>query len=406
MKAQATIPPGSRVFVPGSSGEPVALAKQIFASAGTTIISSCVPGINELTPQMIGPGTVVTGPFMHPKLTAAQREGGFRHLPVSYAGMLKFLREGPVFDICVVQVSLPDEAGYCSLGPAAEFLPVVLGHCRAVYAAINPLVPRPLVAPRIRLADCAAVFETDAKLVGYDPGAADDVTRRIARHVVALVGDGALLQIGLGKVPHAVMALLRGRRRLRFHTGLATDGFVDLAAAGALDGDWAHVTTIALGQTRLYDWLADGGNLHIRGAEYTHGPGVLAALDGLIAVNSALEVDLFGQCNLEIAGGRAVSGAGGATDFSRAARMSPGGISIVALPASFGAGRSRIVARLGTDSVASLARTEVDVIVTEEGAADLRGKSVFERAEAICGIASPAARGDLQAQWREISQRL
>jgi acyl-CoA hydrolase len=123
-------------------------------------------------------------------------------------------------------------------------------------------------------------------------------------------------------------------------------------------------------------------------------------------VNSALEVDLFGQCNLEIAGGRAVSGAGGATDFSRAARMSPGGISIVALPASFGAGRSRIVARLGTDSVASLARTEVDVIVTEEGAADLRGKSVFERAEAICGIASPAARGDLQAQWREISQRL
>ncbi len=397
------LPPGASVFLAGSSGEPAGLAKAVFASAGLRITTSFVPGINALTPEMIGRGTVVTGPFMHPKLAVAQRDGVFRHLPLSYAGMMKFLREGPAFDICVVQVSPPDDAGVCSLGPAAEFLPTVLRHSRAVYAVVNPLVPRPLVAPVIRLADCAAVFETDAPLVRYDPGVADEVTRRIAGHVVALIGDGALLQIGLGKVPHAVMALLRDRRGLRFHTGLLTDGFMDLAAAGALDEDWAHVTTVALGRPDFYDWLA-AGNVQIRGAEYTHAPGVLAGLEGLIAVNSALEVDLFGQCNLEIAGGRAVSGAGGATDFSRAARMSPGGISIVALPARFGAGQSRIVPRL--DSLASLARTEVDMIVTEEGAADLRGKSVHERAAAICGIASPAARDALQAAWREISRRL
>jgi acyl-CoA hydrolase len=397
------LPPGASVFLAGSSGEPAGLAKAVFASAGLRITTSFVPGINELTPEMIGPGTSVSGPFMHPKLTLAQRAGSFRHLPLSYAGMLKFLREGPAFDICVVQVSPPDDAGMCSLGPAAEFLPTVLRHSHAVYAVVNRLVPRPPVAPALRLADCAAVYESDAPLVGFDPGEPDDVAARIAAHVVALIGDGALLQIGLGKVPQAVMARLRDRRRLRFHTGLLTDGFMDLAASGALDAAWAHVTTVALGRPDFYDWLRQG-NVAIRGAEHTHGPGVLAALEGLIAVNSALEVDLFGQCNLEIAGGRAVSGAGGATDFSRAARMSPGGISIVALPARFGAGQSRIVPRL--DSVASLARTEVDVIITEEGAADLRGKSVHERAEAICGIASPPARAALQAAWRDISRRL
>jgi acyl-CoA hydrolase len=286
-------------------------------------------------------------------------------------------------------------------------MPTVLGHAKRVIAAVNPRVPFVEDAPSVLLRDCAEVLEREEPLVTYGAGEVDAVSGEVAARVASFVTDGATLQLGLGKVPSALASLIRDRVDLKIHSGMLSDGVMELAESGALDPHWAHMTTMFLGSPKLYDWIAGRTGIQLRGCEQTHGPVRLGSLERLIAVNSALSVDLFGQCNLETAGGRAMSGCGGAPDFARAARLSPDGVSIVALPASAGKNRdSRIVSSLGTGGIATLARTEADVVVTEEGVADLRGLSVMERAEALIAIAPLAARSRLSDEWREIAAKL
>jgi acyl-CoA hydrolase len=397
---------GERVFLPGSSGAPASLAAAAFAAPGVDITTSFIPGVNAI-PELKPDASRCTGLFMQPGLGEAQRAGMFRHLPLSYAAALKYFEEQPAFDTCLVQLSPPDDAGICSLGPAAEFTPAVLRRAKRVVAVMNPSVPRLAHAAVWRLADCEEILEEDTGLVTYDPGRPDDAAQAIAAHVASLIPDGATLQLGLGKVPAAIYSQLGGHRHLKLHTGLLTDGVMDLAARGALAANFAHKTTVILGTPALYAWAAGRPDIHVMGCEHIHAPLALAGIEGLIAVNSALEVDLFGQCNLEFANGRAISGAGGAPDFAHAARRSAGGISIVALPATFGDGRgSRIKPVLGQDAIVSLPRTEVDVVITEAGMADLRGKSVHERAEALIQVAAPAFQATLIEAWAAIPKRL
>ena len=398
---------GQRIFIPGAAGEPTALRDDVFGASGAEIITSFVPGINPLTMEGIGPGSHVYGLFMQPSMAQAQRQGIFRHLPFSYAAMLKHINNGPAFDWCVVQVSPPDADGRFCLGPSAEFTPAAIGRARQVAAVINPNVPALPHAPWIARERIDTLVESDAAIVTYDVGAVDDHTRQIARHVAELVVDGATLQVGLGKVPHALMQALHDRRRLKVHSGMVSDGFIGLAEAGALADDQPHRTTAILGSEALYDWVRGRSDLHVLGVEDIHAPAILANIDQLVAVNSALEVDLFGQCNLEWAKGRAVSGGGGSSDFARGARLGARGISVVALPATFAGGKgSRILAQLDSNGITTLPRTDVDVIVTEEGVADLRGLSVHERAERIITVAAPGHRSALEQQWKEIAERL
>jgi acyl-CoA hydrolase len=398
---------GERVFLPGSSGAPSRLAAEAFAAPGLDLTTSYIPGVNVIPDHGMAGGGHCTGMFMQPGMAQAQRAGSFRHLPLSYAATLKYFEAQAPFDTCLAQMTPPDAAGVCSLGPAAEFTPGIMRRAGRVIAVINPAVPRLAHAPLWRLADCALVLEDDASLVSYDPGAPDADALDIAAHAASMVPDGAVLQLGLGKVPAAIYGRLGSHRGLKFHTGLLTGGIMGLADQGALAKNFAHKTTVILGTEALYAWAAGRTDIHVMGCEYIHAPEVLAAIEGLIAVNSALEVDLFGQCNLEFANGRAISGAGGAPDFAHAARRSKGGISIVAMPARFGAGKgSRIKPVLGQDAIVSLPRTDVDVVITEIGIADLRGKSVHERAEALIEIAAPAFRPALMEAWAVIQRRL
>jgi len=398
---------GERVFLPGSSGAPNGLVAAAFAAPGLDITTSFISGVNAIPDDNWAEGVRCAGFFMQPGMGQAQRAGRFRHLPLSYSATLKYFDEQPPFDTCLVQLSPPDEAGICSLGPAAEFTPVVMRRARRVVAVINPAVPRLAHAPVWRIKDCATVLDADTGLTSYDPGSPDPAALAIAGHVASLVPDGAVLQLGLGKVPAAIYGRLGNHRGLKFHPGLLTDGIMDLAARGTLDAGFAHKTTVILGTERLYSWAAERTDIHVLGCENIHTPQILAAIDGLVAINSALEVDLFGQCNLEFASGRAISGAGGAPDFAHAARRSKGGVSIVALPATFGDGKgSRIKPVLGPDAITSLSRTDVDVVITEIGIADLRGKSVHERAETLIQVAAPAFRAALLEAWDAVQKRL
>lgn len=406
--------PGDLVYVPGGVTTPVpfleALQSDSERSRGLRILTSIAPGVaNPLDPNRLNETAVVTGLFMQPGLTEAQRVGRYRALPVSYAGFVSHLQESETIDLAVVQTSPPDTDGRCSLGPSVEFTPLVLRKARRVLGLINPDVPRFVNSVSIPFARFDYVYEAGGAPTVYRTNR-DAPTSAIAGHIASLVKNGHALQMGLGKVPTALAVALRDHRGLRLFSGLLSDGLMSLAEAGALDPDFMHTCCVAAGSEEFYSWASSFERLRIVGCEITHDARTLAGVDGFIAVNSALEVDLFGQCNLEHAERRAISGAGGAPDYARAARLSRGGCSIVALNASYVGRRrepvSRIVPRLLDPGVASLSRIDVDCIITEFGVADLRGASVRERAEAIISVATPECRDDLERTWASIATQL
>ncbi|MGE4431508.1 MAG: acetyl-CoA hydrolase/transferase family protein [Sphingobium sp.] len=393
---------GERIFMAGAAGEPTALVRDVLA-AGAHLITSFVPGVNNLPAADLADETRVTGLFAHPGMMR-DRPDAFDRLPVSYGQFLKMLRGDFRLDTAVIQMSPPDDAGRCSLGPMAEFSLLAARRARRVVAVLNAKTPSLPGAPHLTLADFDAVVEADTPLPVYGlpkngiskNGVADDeVSRAIAAHVISVLPARPTLQLGLGKIPNALTAGLSTLRDLHFHSGMLSDGIIALHDAGALASGNPHRTTALLGSPALYEWARDHPEILVCGCDAIHDPRVLHAVERLVAINSALEVDLSGQCDLEFANGRAVSGPGGAPDFARAAASCPDGCSIIALPASAG-GTSRIVTRLSSGNV-TLGRSDVDIIVTEHGGADLRGKDVAQRRRALIAIAAPEHRDSLAA---------
>ena len=403
----ALLTPGERVFLPGYTGEPAGLTDALFTPDAPPlhVTASYVPGVNVVPVDLFPPGTTYTSTFAQPALAGAQSRGVFHHLPLSYSAFTRHLQLNLQFDTCIVHVAPPDASGLCSLGPAVELSPIAAGKSKRVLAVINHRMPRLPQADALPLASFAAVTEIDAPLRQYDVGAPSPEADVIATRIADFVRDGATLQIGLGKVPDALMRRLTDRRGLKLFSGMLSDGARKLVESGSLDATFQHTCCLQLGTTEYYDWLADRPEFAVRGCDVTHAAASLAALSGLVAVNSALSVDLFGQANLEMLGGRMVSGCGGAPDFAGGAALSPDGISIIALPSTGGRdAATRILPRV--DGICTLPRTAIDVVVTEHGAADLRGLSVMARAERLIAIAAPQHRDALSDQWKGMSRQL
>lgn len=218
--------------------------------------------------------------------------------------------------------------------------------------------------------------------------------------MAGLIEAGATVQVGIGGIPDAVLRELKHRRGLRIHTGILTDGALELVRSAALapagSGRVPIVATIAMGSRSLYDLVHDNPALEMHPCTYTHGAAVVSQIRGIVSVNSALQVDLTGQVNAEYVGGVQVSGVGGQIDFIRGASLARDGKSVIALPTTASGGRvSRIVARLPEGSVVTTPRSDVHYVVTELGVANLRGKSLGERARALAAIAHPAFRDEL-----------
>lgn len=404
--------PNGLVYVPGASGAPLAFVDSLLTHGAhqkdLRILTSYVPGINTLDMASMDASGCVTGLFMHAGLRAAHLSGKYRCLPLSYAGFVRHVLDRVEPDIAVIQLSPPDKNGNCSLGPAVEFLPAILKKAHRVLGLINHQTPFIKGAVSIPYSRLNYACEVDTPLPVYRTESSP-LTEAIAHHIALLVPDGSALQIGLGKVPMALSRLLRDRRMLRLHSGMLSDGLLDLARAGALDPDFHHTTCTLVGSTELYRQMADFDQVRIQvlGCEVTHNPRTLLALDRFVSVNSALEVDHFGQCNMEHADGQAISGAGGAPDFARAARLSEGGRSIVALNATHHGGKgTRIVPCLNERAITSISRIDIDHVVTEYGTANLSGASVHERAQAIIGVAAPQFREYLERAWSGIAARL
>jgi acyl-CoA hydrolase len=333
------------------------------------------------------------------RLRGLSRRGRLQVVPCHYSALPRlFARRLLPSDVGFLQVSAPDADGMVSLGIGVDYVADALPHARTLIAEVNQRMPRTTGAPLLPLSAFAATVETDRPLREAPVREPDAVDRAIAEQVASLVQDGDTLQAGVGTLPQAVLSALSGHADLGIHAGMITDEVLDLIEAGAVTGARKEIdqglviTGAALGSSALYDKLARFP-VEFRPASYTHDPGVLARLRSLVAVNSALEVDLRGQVGAELAGGVHVGAVGGQADFSRAASLT-GARSVIALRSESPHG-SRIVPALA-GGVVTTGRPNVDAVVTEHGIALLTGCTAAERARRLIAVAAPAHRESLE----------
>ena len=305
-------------------------------------------------------------------------------------------------DVAFIQVSPADAAGYHSYGLINDYTGAAVKAARTVIAEINSRIPRTPCDAMLHDSAISHFIETDRAPVTVASSRIEATDIAIANHAAGFIGDGAILQFGIGAVPDAIARLLSDRRNLGLHSGMVGEALVDLTESGALTNATKSeyrgisITGALIGTQRLYDFADANPALKLCASSITHNEAILSALPNLISINSAIEVDLTGQVNAEAIGGNYLGGTGGQVDYVRGASRSPGGRSIIALPAKAPNGGSRIVAALSGPVTTS--RSEVDIIVTEFGAADLRGKTLAQRARALIAIAAPQFRESLEKE--------
>jgi acyl-CoA hydrolase len=387
-----------RIFIPFGPGEPLGLRSALAARpelvAGACLVGAPIPGLNQADWTGLIPGTRSEGIFVSNDWREAFEAGRFALRPMTWFQTYGWLKTTPL-DAAVFQVSPPGPDGTLSLSVASDLSPAVLGRSGLLkMAVINPNLPW-VSGPSALPDQFDLVCRDEGPVSDYDAGDLDPAFERIAARIAEATPDGASLQFGVGKAGVAALKGLRGRRGLKIHSGMVTNPLIALLDEEVVDG---VVTGLAAGTAALRSRLGDP-RLQFRDSGHTHDIRVLAAIPRLVAVNSALEIDLFGQANAEFQDGRQVSGIGGLTDFLRGARLSDGGVPILALPASARKDSiSRIVPRLSPGAV-SVPRADVAVIITEHGTADLRGLDLDARAQALIGVASPAHRDSLSGAW-------
>jgi 4-hydroxybutyrate CoA-transferase len=306
-------------------------------------------------------------------------------------------------DVALVRVSSPDRHGYVSLGPSVAYTPTAVRAARLVIAEVDEALPRTWGGSMVHVSDIDVLVDAEDPTPEYRAGTPDETSARIAAFVLDLLPRDPVLQMGIGGVPEALTIALRDADigTARF-VGMATDWMVDLFEAGVLDRravvpDPAILAADALGTRKLLDFCDDNPAVGLYPSAISHDAAGLGDLERFVSINSAVEVDLRGQVNGEMARGRQLSGVGGALDYAESAYRSPGGLRITVLPSTTRSGASRIVPALDTGAVTTVPRSLADVVVTEHGVARLRGLTVRERKEALVAIAHPDHRDELAA---------
>jgi acyl-CoA hydrolase len=400
----SVLPPGGRTLIGGCSGESLFFAEAAMRAGETlgamTFTGIFVPGLNKQT-YLANPRCRVETFFLTPELKAAGDAVSF--LPLCYGDILARLRKVPI-DAALFMATPPDSQGICGFGPIVDFLADIWPKIPVRIAHINPRLPRVRGAAGIPFSELTAFIEQEQPLLQMADAGTDPTSGAIARNVARWISDGATVQAGLGKIPGAALRALRDRHDLRIHSGLVSEAVVDLEEAGALSGGVAVTGGVAVGTQRLYDAVG-GPAYRFEPVAYTHSLRILSEISNLVSINSALEVDLFGQAYAEMGPGGLMSGPGGASDFARGT-YAAGGLRIVALPASAAKGAvSRIVGPNAGAGPVSLGRMDTDVVVTEFGAADLRGLGHHDRAKALIGVAPADHRETLEKAWAALAAK-
>lgn len=329
------------------------------------------------------------------------RAGVVDVLPIRLGSVTQLIRQGRLrFDVVLVQLSEPRD-GVCSTGLIGDMLQEAIRGARLVIGEINPAVPFSHGDTQVGWSDLDVVVRSSEPLMQWPPAKQSADAQTIAGLIAERVPDGATIQLGIGAVPEAMASALHGKRDLGLHSGMMTDAVLDMIEAGVITNarkpidSAVTVTGLVFGSDRLARWADDNPALRVSRLDHTHGVRSLSAFDDFWAINSAIEIDLFGQVNAETMGGKYVGGIGGQLEFVRAAMTSERGRSVIAFPSAAAKGTvSRIVPRLA-DGVVTTPRADADLFVTEHGVADLRGVPLAERPGRLIAIAHPDHRDEL-----------
>ena len=335
------------------------------------------------------------------------KEGLIEFIPCYLRQVPLLFSEGyyPV-DVAVVQLSPPNDEGYCSYGVANDYTKPAADNARIVIGEINDQTPCTWGDNFIHVTDLDYIIETSYPLVETPSPVATEVEIAIAKHCASLINDGDTLQLGIGGLPNAVLASLKDRKDLGIHTELFTEGVIDLVNEGVITGKrkTLHpnkiIATFIMGTKRVFDFVHNNPMLELHPVDYVNNPNVIGQNDNMVSINSCIEVDLMGQVNSESIGLNQYSGPGGQVDYVQGVRLSKGGKSIITIPSTAASGKiSRIVPFLSHGAAVTTSRNDVDYIVTEYGIAHLRGKTLRERAEMLIGLAHPNFREELMNEF-------
>ncbi len=405
--AVARLRPGMKALLPPGCGEPVALVAEICRQAPRLADLTLLGGIHLGAYPWARPEHAALRYatwHMSPRLEEARRRGRVEFVPIRYFDLTRELVAGGAWapDCVLVHCAPPDARGYLSLGVAVGVTLPAARRAPLVIAQVNASMPRTLGNAFLHRSQVDAWVEVDEPLPTYAPPPVGDVERAIGRRVAALVPDGATVQVGVGAIPQAVLEALAGHRDLALHS-LLVDSAVALVESGVVTNALKRIhrgrmdIAEAMGTRRLFDFVHENPMVNMDSSAFVHDPATVAGLDRFVAINSALEVDLTGQVTAESLGPRQVAGIGGQFDFVLGASRSAGGRAIIALPSTGRDGAvSRIVPRLGGGAAVTSPRFLADWVVTEHGAAELRGKGERGRAEALLAVADPRFQGELE----------
>ncbi|WP_222427519.1 acetyl-CoA hydrolase/transferase family protein [Desulfobotulus alkaliphilus] len=405
---------GNRVVLGHAAGEPCLLVDAMVRNAGA------FENVEVVHMVALGKGAYCLpqyeGVFRHNSLFAggntrpAIHEGRAVFTPCHFSRIPDlFSKEILPVDVALIKVSVPDEHGFCSFGVSVDYTKAAAENAKTVIAEVSSRMPRTLGDSFIHISDIDFCVESDEGPILLKPPVLTDKDEKIGKYIAGLIQDGDCLQLGIGAVPDAILGFLKDKKNLGIHSEMISDGVVDLVNCGVINGAMKNchrgrmVVTFLMGTEKLYDFISNNPSIEMHPVNYTNDPAVIAKNDNMVSVNSALQADLTGQVVADTLGYRQYSGTGGQLDFIRGAASSKNGRSILAFHSTASKGKiSRIVAHIDEGASVTTPRADTHFIVTEYGVADLRGKSVPERARALISIAHPNFREDLRRSFVEI----
>ena len=407
-KAISAVQSGQRLVFAHAVGQPQRLVDELVAQKDRLENVEIVHMVNCYPSEYCDPG--MEKHFRHNALFVggmtrkAVAEGRADFTPCFFSEIPRLFRDNilPV-DVAMIQVSPPDENGEMSYGVAVDYTLQAVKSAKVVIAEVNQQMPR-THGCTITVDEIDFLIETDEPLFELPLPRVTEVEEKIGSYVASLIPDGANLQLGIGAIPDAALKFLGDKKDLGIHTEMFSDGVVELVEKGVVNSSKNNlhpgklVATFLMGSKRLYDFVDDNPAVLMKPVDYTNNVLVASKVDNLISINSAIQVDLHGQVNADTIGHTQFSAVGGQVDFVRSASLSKGGKSIIAFPSTTKKGSiSRIVKGLDEGARVTTSRFDVQYIVTEYGIADLRGKTLRERKEALIEIAHPDFRDELRA---------
>ncbi len=407
-EAVAVIQSGHKVFIHGACATPLPLVEALSKRRD-------VEGVDVYHLHISGPAYHVSPElqgrirahslFSAANIRGAVNEGLADHIPIFLSDVPGLFQSGRVpLDVAIVQLSYPDEHGFCTLGTSVDTARAAVDTAQVVVAEINRRMPRTLGQSLVHISEIDRFVLTDRPLLSHEPPVLTDVERAIGQQIADLIEDGSTLQMGIGGIPDAVLALLGNKVDLGIHTEMFSDGVVPLAEGGVITNRRKSVhkgqiiTSFVNGSEKLFDFIDNNPSVEFYPCDITNDTALIRKHDRMVAINSAIEIDVTGQVCADSIGFKVFSGIGGQMDFIRGAALSKGGKPIIALPSTAKSGTvSRIVPSLNPGAGVVTTRGHVHWVVTEYGAVNLHGLSLRERAEALISIAHP----DFRMQLRE-----